>query len=102
MFKVSAEAAAQIKVSLQKMEKPMPLRVAVEKAKDGDFHYQMGFDDSTKFGDTTFVSEQVELVADAASAPLVAGMLIDFIDFEGTMEFVFMNPNDPQYKAPEE
>jgi len=30
------------------------------------------------------------------------GMMIDYIDLDGTMEFVFMNPNDPNYKAPQE
>ena len=38
----------------------------------------------------------------AASAPMVNGMLIDYIDMDGKMEIVFMNPNDPLYKAPTE
>ena len=103
MFTVSAEAAAQIKVSLAAAgNKSEPLRVAVEQKEDGMFHYQMGFDSSEKFGDTKFQSEGVELVVDAASAPMVNGMLIDYVDIDGSMEFVFMNPNDPQYKAPTE
>jgi len=103
MFKISPEAAAQIKVSIAKTGvEGQPLRVAVEKNAAGYFHYQMGFDDSSKYGDAKFVSEGVELVVDAASANLVEGMLIDYIDLDGTMEFVFMNPNDPHYKAPQE
>ena len=102
MYTVSEAAAAQIKVSLSKAgNKSEPLRVAVEQTQDGTFHYQMGFDSSEKFGDTKFNSEGVELVVDAASAPLVSGMLIDYIDMDGNMEFVFMNPNDPKYKAPQ-
>ncbi|HIO93695.1 MAG TPA: iron-sulfur cluster assembly accessory protein [Leucothrix mucor] len=102
MYTVSEDAAAQIKVSLSEAgNKSEPLRVAVEKTEDGTFHYQMGFDSSEKFGDTKFNSEGVELVVDAASAPLVSGMLIDYIDMDGSMEFVFMNPNDPKYKAPQ-
>lgn len=101
MFSVSPEAAVQIKKSLSQLGTSDPLRVAVEN-KEGNFHYQMGFDDSSKFGDVEFVSEGITLIVDAASTDLVSGMLIDYIDLEGTMEIVFMNPNDPNYKAPEE
>ncbi len=103
MFTVSPEAAAQIKVSLIETDvEGQPLRVAVEKNEAGEFHYQMGFDDSKKYGDAHFVSEGVKLVVDAGSASLVDGMMIDYIELDGTMEFVFMNPNDPNYKAPQE
>ena len=103
MFTVSPEAAAQIKVSLTETgAEGLPLRVAVEKNEAGEFHYQMGFDDSKKYGDAHSVSEGVKLVVDAASGELVVGMMIDYIDLDGTMEFVFMNPNDPNYKAPQE
>jgi iron-sulfur cluster assembly accessory protein len=102
MFTVSPEAATQIKISIAETGgKGQPLR-AEEKSATGEFHYQMGFDDSTKYGDAKAVSEGVELVVDAASANLIEGMMIDYIDLEGSMEFVFMNPNDPNYKAPEE
>ena len=102
MFTVSPEAATQIKVSIaQTGTNDMPLRVAVEE-REGAFHYQMGFDDSSKFGDVEFESEGVKLIVDASSTSLVGGMLIDYVDLDGTMEFVFMNPNDPNYKAPEE
>ncbi len=103
MFTISEAAAAQVKISLAKLgNESEPLRIAVEQKEDGVFHYQMGFDSSEKFGDTKFQSEGIELVVDAASAPMVSGMLIDYIDMDGTMEIVFMNPNDPQYKAPQE
>ncbi len=103
MFTVSAEAATQIKKSIiETKAEGEPLRVAVEKNDKGEFHYQMGFDDSSKYGDVKAVSEGIELVVDAASANLVAGMMIDYVNIEGKMEFVFMNPNDPNYKAPEE
>ena len=97
MFTVSEAAAAQVKISLSEAgNKSEPLRIAVEQKEDGIFHYQMGF------GDTKFQSEGVEFVVDAASGPMVSGMLIDYIDMDGKMEIVFMNPNDPQYKAPTE
>jgi len=103
MFTISEAAANQVKISLAAAgNKNEPLRIAVEQKEDGIFHYQMGFDSSEKFGDTKFQSEGVEFVVDAASAPMVSGMLIDYVDLDGTMEIVFMNPNDPQYKAPTE
>ncbi|MCK5895647.1 MAG: Fe-S cluster assembly protein HesB [Cocleimonas sp.] len=103
MFTVSPEAAAQIKISMvQSNAEGQPLRVAVEKNTAGEFHYQMGFDDSHKYGDGATVSEGIKLVADAASGDLLDGMLIDYIELDGNMEFVFMNPNDPSYKVPTE
>jgi iron-sulfur cluster assembly accessory protein len=103
MFTVSTEAAAQIKLSIVQTDVDgQPLRVAVEKSDAGEFHYQMGFDESTKYGDSHSVSEGVKLVVDALSGELVMGMMIDYIELEGEMKFVFMNPNDPSYKAPQE
>jgi iron-sulfur cluster assembly protein len=103
MFTVSPEAATQIKISIEQTGVDgQPLRVAVEKNAADEFHYQMGFDDSKKYGDAHMVSEGVKLVADAASGELLEGMMIDYIDLDGTMTFVFMNPNDPNYKAPKE
>ena len=68
---------------------------------DGGLHYLMGFDDQQKDGDSTVETEGVTLVVDAASQPLAQGMSLDFVELEGKMEFIFINPNDPNYRAPQ-
>ncbi|MFN3785417.1 MAG: HesB/IscA family protein, partial [Thiothrix sp.] len=64
-------------------------------------HYLMGFDDQSKDGDQFIESEGIKVVVDAASQPLVVGMKLDYVEIDGKLEFIFMNPNDPNYRPPQ-
>ena len=102
MITVTAPAAAQIRTaSVQGNAIGLPLRLAIQKKPDGGFHYLMGFDDQEKEGDQKIESEGVTLVVDTESQPLVTGMTLDFVELEGKLEFVFINPNDPHYRPPQ-
>ena len=103
MIKVSDTAAKQIAISIEQMEgDKLPLRVAISVNQDGSFHYNMGFDDNSRDGDTTFEEKNINFVVDVATLPLVGGMTMDFVEIDGKHEIVFLNPNDPNYKAPTE
>ena len=103
MIKVSDAAAKQIAISIEQMEGDvLPLRVAISVNQDGSFHYNMGFDDTSRDGDTVFEEKNIKFVVDAATLPLVGGMMMDYVEIEGKHEIVFLNPNDPNYKAPTE
>ncbi|CAA6806938.1 MAG: Iron-sulfur cluster assembly accessory protein [uncultured Thiotrichaceae bacterium] len=103
MITVTPEAAAQIKVSAQQGNTgDMPLRISIERKEDSKFHYQMGFDDQLRPGDQRVESEGITMVVDGISLPLANGLMLDFVELDGTMEFVFMNPNDPNYTPPQE
>jgi iron-sulfur cluster assembly accessory protein len=102
MITVTPAAATQVRTaSVQGNAIGLPLRIAIQKKPDGGFHYLMGFDDQAKDGDETIASEGVSLVVDADSQPLVAGMTLDYVEIDGKLEFVFANPNDPHYRAPQ-
>ncbi|OQX02114.1 MAG: Fe-S cluster assembly protein HesB [Thiothrix lacustris] len=102
MITVTPAAATQVRTaSVQGNAIGLPLRIAIQKKPDGGFHYLMGFDDQSKDGDQTIESEGVALVVDADSQPLVAGMTLDYVEIDGKLEFVFINPNDPNYRAPQ-
>jgi iron-sulfur cluster assembly protein len=102
MITVTPTAATQVRTaSVQGNAIGLPLRIAIQKKPDGGFHYLMGFDDQTKDGDQTIESEGVALVVDAASQPLLIGMTLDYVEIDGKLEFVFINPNDPNYRAPQ-
>lgn len=102
MMTITPEAALQIQVSAQHSQaQGLPLRIAAERKVDGYFHYQMGFDDTQQVGDLVFEQEGVSVIIDAVSASLLKGACLDFVDLEGRMEFVFMNPNDPHYRPPQ-
>ena len=60
----------------------------------------MGFDDN-KEDDTTFTSENVDLVVSAASIDLLDGMTVDFVELEpGKPQFIFINPKDNNFTPP--
>ncbi|MGB0847594.1 MAG: HesB/IscA family protein [Thiolinea sp.] len=101
MITVTPEAAQQIRVSAQQGNaQELALRIAIERKEDGKFHYMMGFDDKLRPGDQRVDSNGISLVVDGVSMPLANGLMLDYVDLDGNMEFVFMNPNDPNYKPP--
>ncbi len=103
MITVTEEAARQIKLSAkQGKAEGMPLRIAATKNEDSSIHYGMGFDDS-KEDDITVTSNDVEIVISPVSAELLKDTVLDFVELEpGKHQFIFMNPNDPTYKPPQD
>jgi len=102
MISLSTAAIEQIRRSAEAGgSATLPLRVAVKKMEDGSFHYAMGFDEQRLPGDSFFNFDGVDLVVASASKDLADGMTIDFVELEpGRHEFIFLNPNDPEYVAP--
>jgi len=99
MITVTPAAETQIQQARQQSEaEGIALRIAVELKQDGSLHYIMGFDENKKQGDMVIDAEKANVVIDVASEPLVKGMKIDFVELEGCMEFIFINPNDPKQK----
>lgn len=101
MITVTQTAAAQIKLSAEQGKtEGMSLRIAATLNSDKSIHYGMGFDDS-KEDDVTVTTDDIEIIVSAASAKLLKDTTIDFVELEpGKFQFIFMNPNDPNYKAP--
>jgi iron-sulfur cluster assembly protein len=104
MITITPNAAAQIMTSAKEQHLDgLALRVAAQRQQDGNLHYAMGFDEPDAAQDTRFTSEGVEVIISSVSLDLVKGMTIDFVDMgEGKMEFIFINPNDPNQQAPSE
>jgi len=103
MITVTPAAAAQIKLSAEQgKSEGMSLRIAATRNSDNSIHYGMGFDDS-KEDDVTVSAEDIEIVLSAASAELLKDTTIDFVELEpDKFQFIFLNPNDPNYKPPAE
>jgi len=99
MLTVTPSAAEQILESAKQGDTVgMPLRVAVTRLQDGNFHYALGFDDHAHEGDKTFQSEGIEIVVAPQSMDLLSGTVIDYVDIEGKKEIIFINPNDPAHQ----
>lgn len=102
-FRITEDAAEEI---LQSMSQTNPttgsLRIAAKRRPDGSIDYAMGFDEAD---DTDTVLEQysVEVLIGVTSLDLLAGALLDCVRLEtnGAKEFIFLNPNDPQFVPPD-
>ncbi len=103
MITITPAAAAQIKLSAEQGKtEGMSLRIAASRNDDNSIHYGMGFDDS-KEDDVTVPAEDIEIILSASSAELLKNTTIDFVELEpNKFQFIFMNPNDPNYKPPSE
>ena len=102
MITVTEAAAQQVMRSVEQSGAlGLPLRIAIHpKGPGGSFHYQMGFDDKVNEGDEQVQNQGVLLIVDKDSAALAKGMTLDYVEIDGTLEFIFVNPNDPNYRPP--
>ena len=103
MFKVTPQAAEQVKVAAEQGGTAgMALRLAAQKRPDGSIDYRMGFDEATD-DDIRFNSEGVQIVIAPEFVPLLDAATLDFVELEpGDSQFIFLNPNDANYVPPSE
>ena len=101
MIIITPQAAKQIRISSEQNESTgMALRIAAKKMNDGSFEYGIGFD-HTKDDDIDLKCEGVNIIFSPEYGPMIKGMTIDFVEFEeGQYQFIFLNPNDPNYVPP--
>ena len=101
MITVTPAAAAQIKLSAEQGKaEGMSLRIAASRNSDNSIHYGMGFDDS-KEDDVTVSTGDIDIIISNDSASLLKDTTIDFVELEPEKyQFIFLNPNDPNYKPP--
>lgn len=103
MITVTLAATAQIKRSAQQGKtESMSLRIAATLNDDKSIHYGMGFDDK-KEDDMTISVDGIEIIVAPSSKKLLENTTVDFVELEpGKLQFIFMNPNDANYKPPVE
>lgn len=103
MFKVTPAAADQIRqAARQSGLEELLLRLAAAKKPDGAIEYKMGFDEPTE-DDIRFSSEGIGIVIAPESVPLLDRTVLDFVQLEeGDQQFIFLNPDDPNYTPPED
>ena len=102
-FRITKAAAEEILRSMRQTDlSAVSLRVAAKRRPDGSIDYAMGFDEAD---DTDTMLEQygVEVLIGVTSLDLLAGALLDYVPLEtdGVKEFIFLNPNDPQFVPPD-
>lgn len=100
MITVTPAAARQIKESAkQSQAEGLPLRIAATRRADGSIHYGMGFAEEENSQDLSYRSEGITIVVAPTSLDLLNKTEIDYVELEnGEKNFIFKNPNDPNYK----
>ena len=103
MITLTEAAAKQIQLSAdQGQMKGMPLRLAAKRNPDHSLHYAMGFDDIPSENDHNFNSEGIDIVIADSSIELLKDTIVDYVELEpGKFNFIFLNPNDPNYVPPQ-
>ena len=104
MITVSKSAAEQIKESAkQGNTEGMGLRLAAQQKEDGSIEYAMGFADRDLDDDIFFDSEGIKIIVSASCYELLKNTELDFVKLDDNeeMQFIFKNPNDPNYKLNE-
>jgi iron-sulfur cluster assembly protein len=103
MFKVTQAAAEQVKQAAhQGGTEGMALRLAASRRQDGSIDYKMGFDEVTD-DDIRFNALGIEVVMAPEYVPLLDDATLDFVELdEGGRQFIFLNPQDPNYVPPEQ
>lgn len=102
LITLSPSAIEQIKKSQQGDNEGLALRLAAKMNADENLEYGMGFDEA-KDDDAQVTIDGIHIVIGADCVELLNGAHMDFVELEpGQFNFIFLNPNDPNYKPPTE
>tara|TARA_B100000427_G_C15517614_1_gene598886 strand:- start:2608 stop:2979 length:372 start_codon:yes stop_codon:yes gene_type:complete len=103
IFNITRSAAEQIKkASTQADSKDWPLRIAVNVEKNGKFKYLMGFDQS-KEEDLRLKINDIDIIISPDCMTNLKNCTLDYVEIEkSNFQFIFLNPNDPDYNPPDE
>lgn len=101
MFKVTSAAADQVRqAARQSGVEELVLRLAATRKPDGTIDYRMGFDEPSD-DDIRFKTEGVDIVISPEYVPLLDKAVLDFVELApGDNQFIFLNPEDANYKPP--
>ena len=103
IFEISDDAAKQINVAADASESSKwPLRISLNIDASGKFNYLMGFDQS-KEEDLQLKVNGINILIDPDSMVNLKNTKLDYVEIDDSdKQFIFINPNDPEYKKPDE
>ena len=103
IFEITDQAAKQIKKASEISESSdWPLRISLSVDDNGKFNYLMGFDQS-KEEDLQLKINGIDILIDPNSMINLKNTKLDYVELDSNdKQFIFINPNDPEYKKPDE
>ncbi len=101
MFSITADAIKQIKTAIEQSDaKGLALRIKASFGEDRNLKYMMGFDEQQS-NEASIDIKGVTVLIDPNSTELLDEATLDFVKLDdGDMQFVFVNPLDPNYVPP--
>ncbi len=94
LIDVTSAAAQQLeKVLAEQGEDGSLLRVMVMPGPNGGYQYMLGVEKEANADDIVIDAENISVLVDGESAPLVEGAQIDYVDGLMRSGFVISNPN---------
>jgi len=103
MITITQAAARQIRRSADSGNmQELALRIAAARNPEGSIDYRMGFDEIAP-DDVLVNARGVDMLLRNDDKALLNGVTLDFVELEpGDFQFIFLNPNDPNYQPPTE
>ena len=93
LIDVTSAAAQQLeKVLAEQGEESSLLRIMVMPGQHGGYQYMLGVEQEAKADDIVIEAENISVIVDGESAPLVDGAQIDYVDGLMRSGFVISNP----------
>lgn len=101
-MKITEAAAKQILRQASETDaRNLGLRIAARRMDDGGIDYAMGFDEPHE-ADSSYNKHGVTLLVSPTSQDMLDKATLDYVEMDdGERQFVFHNPLDPNYVAPE-
>ncbi len=94
LIDITSAAAQQLeKVLAEQGEESSLLRIMVMPGQDGGYQYMLGVEKEANAADIVIEAENISVLVDGESAPLVEGAQIDYVDGLMRSGFVISNPN---------
>ena len=91
-IQLTSSAAERVATIAARQAKPAVLRLAVEGGGCAGFSYKFALGEPAS-GDTSTITDGVQLVVDAVSLDLVRGSAVDYVEELGGSAFKVTNPN---------
>ncbi len=102
LITLSPSAIEQIKKSRQDDNQGLALRIAAKINADKSIEYGVGFDEASD-DDAQETIGGIRIVIGPDCVELLNGTHMDYVELApGQYHFIFLNPNDPNYKPPTE
>jgi len=93
MFKLTQTAVERIRDMVSKRESAIGLRIGVTESGCSGYSYALDFAETVNDSDTVFEQDDVKVIIDEVSLPILDGVELDFVKQGLNQSFKFNNPN---------